>query len=399
MAGVATVAIGVAIGVLVPTAHSPPASVAGADHRAAGRSAIAPDGTRSVGGRLAALPAAEAYLEAAGRIGGSAGTLRTTAPALLPAAPASALPGDGKDLAPLLAAAGAAIDREVAVEVLAGELVDVDAAVSAALAQDGPSDEMPLREPRVGPAQGATWSSEASGDNQEEVVARRLPDKLPALGQRSTRDISWSADRPSIEQPAEAIDPSSQEDSSVGLGDRISAGGVGPALAVRYVSTAAAADVDQAATADAERDAQIQRLLALGEQALRSDRLTLPAETSAHRYFGRVLALDVGNTRAAAGLARIVRRYHHLAEKALHDKAFERAERYIARALLVQADEPGVLRLRTQLEDAIAQARTAGLAAARSTRIAAEQDESHEPEIEFGPGPESNFRRLMRLVD
>jgi hypothetical protein len=153
------------------------------------------------------------------------------------------------------------------------------------------------------------------------------------------------------------------------------------------------------ATADEQRAAETARLLALGAQALRDDRLTVPAATSAHHYFVRVLAMNAADAEARAGISRIVQRYRQLAAAALRDQAFDRTARYIARGLSVRGDDPGLLALRRRLGETVAQAEADKLAATELARMAARQSRASEPAIESEPAPEINFRTLMRAVD
>ena len=83
-------------------------------------------------------------------------------------------------------------------------------------------------------------------------------------------------------------------------------------------------------------DERITELLSLAEEAIREDRLLIPAERSAYGYFQQVLALEPGNTDALSGLGQIVERYIVLAKGAIRSQDEVRAKRYVARGLRVQ---------------------------------------------------------------
>ena len=163
--------------------------------------------------------------------------------------------------------------------------------------------------------------------------------------------------------------------------------------------TAAAPSLTQGVQA-----AEIERLIALGDDAARQDRLLFPEHASAHHYYRRALALDADNQAAAAGIARIVQRYRKLAEQTMADRAFDKARLFIARALRVRPGDPETSRLRARLDDLIAdtkaaEAAQAELARAELARMAAEQQKPSPPELEPAPPRTSNFRRLMQGVD
>ncbi|MCO6413727.1 MAG: hypothetical protein J5I92_13390, partial [Thiogranum sp.] len=98
------------------------------------------------------------------------------------------------------------------------------------------------------------------------------------------------------------------------------------------------------------RQQKIDDLLARGHQALREERLLIPADNNAYNYFREVLGMDPDNTAARDGIERIVRRYALFAKRALdrHDEA--KTRQYIERGLRVRADDRQLLSLQHNLD-------------------------------------------------
>jgi hypothetical protein len=85
------------------------------------------------------------------------------------------------------------------------------------------------------------------------------------------------------------------------------------------------------------------------EQALQ---LTSPRGDNAFEDYSQALQMDPDNSTAKQGIERIVRTYVGWAERALSDKDYHKADRYLTKAAFVQADDPSVLALQKQLERA-----------------------------------------------
>ena len=73
----------------------------------------------------------------------------------------------------------------------------------------------------------------------------------------------------------------------------------------------------------------IQALHWLGKKSLEEYRLTSPAEENAYYYYSRLLEADPMDKVAAAGLLNIADRYTSLAERAIIDNDYSKAQAYI----------------------------------------------------------------------
>lgn len=104
------------------------------------------------------------------------------------------------------------------------------------------------------------------------------------------------------------------------------------------------------ADAPAENDRQLPELLSKAQQALRTDRLLIPAGRSAYDYYQQALLLDPDNTQAQQGINRIVSRYTALAGYAVTQGDAVRADKYIDRGLRVQPDDERLLAMRRNLK-------------------------------------------------
>lgn len=86
-------------------------------------------------------------------------------------------------------------------------------------------------------------------------------------------------------------------------------------------------------------------LIALADAALSEDRLLIPEQNNAYRYYRQVLALDPGNADALGGLDKIVGRYIELARYAIQRQDKVRAKRYVERGLRVRPRDERLLAL------------------------------------------------------
>ncbi len=143
---------------------------------------------------------------------------------------------------------------------------------------------------------------------------------------------------------------------------------------------------------------QVEQTLAQAEQAMEKDRLLMPADDSAYGYYQRVLEIDARNEDALAGLKRIGQRYRVLAKWALEKQFFDKAELYLGRGLRVDPDDPRLLALRGELNDAIAEVEAAELEAAKIARMAMEMAQA-EPVVEREQPQETSLNKWMRSVD
>lgn len=98
--------------------------------------------------------------------------------------------------------------------------------------------------------------------------------------------------------------------------------------------------------AQEERSARLERLLAQAQQAMDSNRLTVPAGDNAYGHYRAALRLDPGNPRARAGVQGIVTRYRGLAEQRLRKGDLSGARRFAARGLTISPGDPELLALK-----------------------------------------------------
>jgi hypothetical protein len=141
-------------------------------------------------------------------------------------------------------------------------------------------------------------------------------------------------------------------------------------------------------------------LIALAEQAIAADRLLMPKDRSAHHYLQQVLAIDADNAAAKRGLVRIGERYAVLANRALRDESYDKAERYVSRGLRVSPASERLSALGNEVRLARERAEAVALAEAEMARLAAQP--KPEPEPVAPPPPKkkpSSFEQLMRMVE
>jgi tetratricopeptide (TPR) repeat protein len=91
-------------------------------------------------------------------------------------------------------------------------------------------------------------------------------------------------------------------------------------------------------------------LLAYARQALDNYRLVTPEGDNAYEYLSTVLRQDPENATARAGIEEIVVIYRTLATDAVENNEFERAGRYLDRALRIQPANPDLLALKDTIE-------------------------------------------------
>ncbi len=96
--------------------------------------------------------------------------------------------------------------------------------------------------------------------------------------------------------------------------------------------------------------AVIQNNLDKGQQALQTDRLTLPKKDCAVYYFEAVLAADPDNSEANAGLDSVVRRYMHLAAQAHDNGNDHQASSWLKRAEEVRGPTKKTTSMRSDLK-------------------------------------------------
>ncbi len=133
----------------------------------------------------------------------------------------------------------------------------------------------------------------------------------------------------------------------------------------------------------------ISQLLDLAAQALEDYRLTIPPQDSALYYFEEVLRLEPGQPQAEQGLDQIADRYANLGRREIENQAFDKAERYFQRGLVVRPDYPPLLEAQGELD-----ARRLELAAAEASRQPV--IEVAEPQVPEPPAPTGGLQSIFQ---
>ena len=130
-----------------------------------------------------------------------------------------------------------------------------------------------------------------------------------------------------------------------------------------------------ASTAPVSRETEIAMLLQQAEARLQAGLLTDEAEQSAEAAYRRVLKLDRGNTQALTGLENIAREYERLARQRLEAGVPQESLDPIQKGLAVAPSREGLMRLRQEAEQRIAerQARKAEQERQQELQLQAEQ--------------------------
>jgi len=102
------------------------------------------------------------------------------------------------------------------------------------------------------------------------------------------------------------------------------------------------------------RQQRVADLLSRGNEALKRDRLLIPAGDSAYKYYQQALILDPGNDEALFGIERVVARYLALARKAIEREDKEKANRYVERGLRINPWDQRLLDLSDSLNAPVA---------------------------------------------
>ncbi len=88
----------------------------------------------------------------------------------------------------------------------------------------------------------------------------------------------------------------------------------------------------------------------LARRSLADNRLTSPPEDNAYYYFNRLLEVEPGNPEALQGIARVAGAYADMAEQAVRQKDYPRAEQYVDRGLQVDPDNKRLQVLRSNIQ-------------------------------------------------
>lgn len=100
------------------------------------------------------------------------------------------------------------------------------------------------------------------------------------------------------------------------------------------------------------QDEKIAALIDKGNLALTKDRLSVPANDNAVRYFREVLSLEPGNAKATAGLKKVAKRYRQLSRASHNNGNSAQAQKYLSLAESITGpDHPGNRKLRRELQE------------------------------------------------
>lgn len=199
-------------------------------------------------------------------------------------------------------------------------------------------------------AQPAAHDDETGAQNSAQSVssvavksrAVSPPDRLSSDGQTQAAEPARSADsaRPAV-------------DTAMTDGSGAEAGAVTPASRDSRQPLSSG----QAVVSVVSVNERITRLLEHAGEALREDRLMIPAHRSAYSYYQQVLSLEPGNAKAHDGLKKIVERYVTLTRHAIQRQDKIKATQYITRALRVRPGDRRLLAMKDSISTMSASAR------------------------------------------
>jgi hypothetical protein len=182
----------------------------------------------------------------------------------------------------------------------------------------------------------------ATQDSAQSVASVALDGRAASLPDRLNSD-----DRTQVVVPSHSAESASPDvDTAATDASRPVAGTVPPAAGDSRQSTSSG----QAVKSTVSANERIPRLLVLAKEALREDRLLIPARRSAYRYYQQVLSLEPGNAEALGGLGKIVERYVTLTRYAIQRQDNIKANRYITRALRVRPGDARLLALKDSIK-------------------------------------------------
>lgn len=184
----------------------------------------------------------------------------------------------------------------------------------------------------------------------EEVDDGALPPEVIALVREVESETTPAETEEAIEPPLPEVTAS--ETPSEGIPEVVPEMVSSTPMDVLPVS---ATPPDPAETTSIVDAAEVERLLAQADDAMRRDRLLFPESDSAYAYYTQVLELDEENSDAKAGLAQIVDRYGTLAERAFERRELGRVEQFINRALRVAPNDPKIAKLQRSFSATLAE--------------------------------------------
>jgi hypothetical protein len=243
------------------------------------------------------------------------------------------------------------VDRQVAGVAMHGKTgVDLSSRVSklTALVSVAPVEVSPAA--AAGQGDSGSNSTAQPGGYDDEAATQESAQSVAFVGVESHAvslpDRLSSDDRTQVVVPSRSADSANPDvDTAVTDASRPVAGVVPLATGDTRQSISSGQAVKSAVSANEK----ITRLLVLAKEALREDRLLIPARHSAYSYYQQVLSLEPGNAEALVGLRQIVERYVTLTKYAIQHQDNTRATRYIDRALRVRPGDRRLLALKDSM--------------------------------------------------
>jgi hypothetical protein len=202
--------------------------------------------------------------------------------------------------------------------------------------------------PGVEPAPGAADVGEptASGNQSGGVDASKAVANAPSPAAGTRTAVQDTDIDPAALEPGEAASTGHPAVSD-GLATHVIAQASLDALKADAVADDVAnRDMDQADT----QQERIERLMRDAERALAEDRLTVPRDDSAYKYYREVLGIAPQHAEARHGMERIAERYIALIESAVASGRLDRAARYAARGLRVSPGNRELLGLQREVQ-------------------------------------------------
>lgn len=182
-------------------------------------------------------------------------------------------------------------------------------------------------------------------DAEESSVSDAAPEVVEAAVAGPEEEIDRSSEPVVVEQPQPDVEEEAEFAFESGAG---TVTGTEPETETETETATEAVVVE---TAD-QQDQRIAERMRAGNRALRGNRLTTPAADNAYAHYRAVIELDPEHQGARAGIEKIADRYAALAQWAVGKQKYSSARLYVRRGFAVRRDHPGLLAVRSELDEA-----------------------------------------------